>query len=177
MRYFLPNRGIVDKIIDFFPYLVKHLICSVICKIQKFNLRKKIVALCADNTNTNFGGCRRLRKNNVWRKLEAELEKEIIGIGCGAHIIHNCLECAVDCLPIDIECFAEKMHQCFYINTYSVRLEELKSLCEFAGNNYNKLLQHGNTRYLSLGPSIERILSMFDGLRAYFFLKKIAQSC
>ena len=45
---------------------------------------------------------------------------------------------------------------------------ELKSFCEFAGNNYNKLLQDKNTRFLSLGPSIERILSMFDGLRAYF---------
>ena len=30
------------------------------------------------------------------------------------------------------------------------------------------MLQHGNTRFLSLGLSIERILSMFDGLRAYF---------
>ena len=126
----------------------------------------KIVALCADNTNTNFGGCRRLGKNNVWRKLEAELERKIIGIGCGAHIIHNCLQCAVDCLPIDIECFAVKVYKYFYI--YSVRVEELKSFCEFAGNNYNKVLEHGNTRFLSLGPSIERILSMFDGLRAYF---------
>ena len=74
--------------------------------IQKFNLRNSIVALCADNTNTNFGGCRGLGKNNVWRKLEAELEREIIGIGCGAHIIHNCLPCAVDRLSINVECFA-----------------------------------------------------------------------
>ena len=50
----------------------------------------------------------------------------------------------------------------------SVRVEELKSFCEFAGNHYNKLLQRRNTRFLSLFPSIERILSMFDGLRAYF---------
>jgi hypothetical protein len=32
---------------------------------DKFALRNKIVALCADNTNTNFGGCKRLGKNNV----------------------------------------------------------------------------------------------------------------
>ena len=88
------------------------------------------------------------------------------GYGCGAHIIHNCLQCAVDCLPIDIECFAVKVYKYFYI--YSVRVEELKSFCEFAGNNYNKVSQYGNTRFLSLGPSIERIISMFDGLRAYF---------
>ena len=169
VRYFLPNRGIADKIIDLVSLTgeISDLHCDMLKKvIQKFNLRNKIVALYADNTSINFGGCRRLGKNNVWRKLETELGRKIIGIGCGAHIIHNCLQCAVDCLPIDIECFAVKVYKCFYI--YSVRVEELKSFCEFAGNNYNKVLQHGNTRFLSLGPSIERRSSMFDGLRAYF---------
>ena len=88
--------------------------------------------------NIVFGGCRRFGKNNVWRKLEGKLEREITGIGCGAHIIPKCLQCAVDCLPIDTECFAVKVCKYFYI--YSVRVEELKSFCEFAGNNYNKLL-------------------------------------
>ena len=169
VRYFLPNCGIVDKIIDLVSLTgeTSDLQCDMLKKvIQKFNLRNKIVSLCADNTNTNFGGCRKLGKNNVWRKLEAELERKIIGIGGGAHIIHNCLQCAVYCWPIDIECFAVKVYKYFYI--YSVGVEELKSFCEFAGNNYNKELQHGNTRFLSLGPSIERILSTFDGLRAYF---------
>ena len=77
-KYFLPNRGIVDKIIDFVSLRgeTSDLQCDMLKKvIQKFNLCNKIVALCADNTNTNFGGCRRLGKNNVWRKLEAELER------------------------------------------------------------------------------------------------------
>ena len=85
-------------------------------RIQKFNLHNKIVALCADNTNTNFGGYRRLGKNNVWRKLEAELWREIIGIGCGAHIIHHCLQCAVNCLPIDVECFAVKIYKIYRVS-------------------------------------------------------------
>jgi hypothetical protein len=37
-----------------------------------------------------------------------------------------------------------------------------------AWNNYAKLLEHGNIRCLFLGPSIDRIVSMFDGLRSYF---------
>ena len=63
MRYFLPNRGIVNKIIDFVsfpgetPDSQYHILKEV---IKKFNVRNKIVALCAGNTNTNFGGCRRL---------------------------------------------------------------------------------------------------------------------
>jgi hypothetical protein len=59
---------------------------------------------------------------------------------------------------------------------YTVRVEELKNFCDFAGNNYAKLLEHGNTMFLSWGPSIDRILSMFDGLRI-FFLKKNTLSC
>ena len=48
----------------------------------------------------------------------------------------------------------------------SGEFSQLKNFCDFAGNNYAKLLEHGNTRFLSLGPSIDRILSMFDGLRS-----------
>ena len=52
-------------------------------------------------------------------------------------------------------------------------MEELRNFCEFAENNYAKFLQHGNTRFLSLGPSIEKILSMFNGLCAYFLSRKM----
>jgi hypothetical protein len=115
--------------------------------------------------NTNFDGCKRLGKNNVWQKLETELKRQIIGIGCGPHIIHDCLQCAVVCLPIDIECFAVKVYK--YFNIYTVRVE-LKNFCDYAGNNYAKLLVRGNTRFLPLGPSIDRILSMHDGLCSCF---------
>jgi hypothetical protein len=59
-------------------------------------------------------------------------------------------------------------HIYIYIYIYIVRVQNLKNFCDFAGNNYAKLLEHGNTRFLSLGPSIDRILSMFDGIRLYF---------
>jgi hypothetical protein len=64
---------------------------------KKFALQNKIVALYADNMNISFGGCKRLGKNDVWRKLETEFKRQIIGIGCGSHIIHNCLQCAIEC--------------------------------------------------------------------------------
>jgi hypothetical protein len=86
-----------------------------VCYIEvsdKFALQNKTVALCADNMNTNFGGCKILGKN-------LKLKRQIIGIDCGAHIIYNCLQCAVDCLPIDIECFAVKVYK--YINIYTVK--------------------------------------------------------
>jgi hypothetical protein len=103
------------------------------------------------------------------------LKRQIIGIGCGAHFIHNCFQCAVDCLPIDIECFAVKVYE--YFNTYTFTVEELKNFCDFAGNNYPKLLEHGNVRFLSLGPSVDRILSMLDGLRSCFLSQEKCLLC
>jgi hypothetical protein len=85
-----------------------------VCYVEgsdKFAIQNKTVALCADNMNTNFGGCKRLGKNNVWRKFETELRRQITGIDYGAHIIHSCLQCAVNCLPTDFECFAVKVYK------------------------------------------------------------------
>jgi hypothetical protein len=128
VQYFLPICGVQDKIIDFtsLPGETSDLQCATLKKVcDIFALHNKIVALCADNVNTNFGGCKRLRKNNVWRKLKTELKRQIISVGCGAHIIHNFLQCAVDCLPIYIECSAVKAYKCF--NIYTVRVEEMKN--------------------------------------------------
>jgi hypothetical protein len=80
----LPNCGVQVKIIDFtsLPGETSDLQSAILKEvIDKCASQNKIVALCADNTNTNFGGCKRFGKNNVWRKLEIELEREIIGIG------------------------------------------------------------------------------------------------
>jgi hypothetical protein len=133
--------GVQDKVIEFIslPGETSNLQCAVLKEVSdKFALQNKIVALCADSTNTNFGGC----KSNVWQKLETELKRQIIGIGCGTHSIHNSLQCAVSCLPIDIECSAVKIYK--YVNMCTVRVE-LKNFSNFAGNNYVKLLEHGNT--------------------------------
>lgn len=86
-------------------------------------------------------------------------------IGCNAHIIHNTLQTAVDCLPIDLDCFAVKAYK--YFHFYTVHVKELKEFCDFVQLDYQKLLQHGSTRFLSLGPALEQILHLFDGLRAY----------
>ena len=39
---------------------------------------------------------------------------------------------------------------------------------QFVDIEYQRILQHGNTRFLSLLPALQRILEMFEGLRSYF---------
>ncbi|XP_074838055.1 uncharacterized protein LOC142004356 isoform X2 [Carettochelys insculpta] len=169
VRYFHPDSGIHTKIIDFSslpcetPEVQGEFLCQL---IEKHSLGEKLVGLCANTANANFGGAKRAGNNHVWRKLQVKVGKKIFGIGCGAHVIHNCLQAAADCLPIDLESFALKVYKYFHI--YSVRVEELREFCQFVNLEYSKLREHSSTQFLSLGPALERILLTFHGLKAYF---------
>jgi hypothetical protein len=72
VRYFLANFGVRDKNTDFvsLPGESSDLQYAMWKEVSdKFALQNKIVALCLDNRKTKFCGCKRLGKNNVWRKM------------------------------------------------------------------------------------------------------------
>lgn len=107
--------------------------------LKKYRLDTKVLGFCADNTNTNFGGMRRSGKNNIFTKLKSNLGgRELVGIGCAAHILNNAIQTAADCVPIDVQTFITKIYSHFYI--YTVRVNELKEFCEFVDIEYKKVL-------------------------------------
>jgi len=57
------------------------------------------------------------------------VKKPIIGIGCPAHILNNCIQYAIDGLPIDIESIILKIYN--YFSIYTVRTKSLKKFCSF----------------------------------------------
>lgn len=135
-RYFSPHEGIQVKIIEFQeqPGKTSNIIVDYLKQIlTKNELTSKIVAFCGDNTNCNFGGKKRNGVNNVYVKLNTSLEIILIGIGCGAHIIHIAIKTASDCLSIDFECIIVKIYSFFYP---SVRVEALKEFCHTADTEY-----------------------------------------
>ncbi|KAG8234289.1 hypothetical protein J437_LFUL015014 [Ladona fulva] len=71
--------------------------------MEKNNLKHKLIAYSADNTNANFGGKARRGTNNIFYKLNENLNQNIIGVGCAAHIIHNAIQTGADLLPVDVE--------------------------------------------------------------------------
>lgn len=169
VRYFNQREGVNVKLLFFdelpgetSDILVEHLLKC----IKKYSIDSKVVCLCADNTNTNFGGVNRHGQKNVYRKLQKALSRPILGIGCSAHILHNSVQTACDALPIDIEVIVVKVYKFFF--QYTVRVTTLKEFCEFANIEYKRVLSHGNTRFLSLLPALERILFLFDALKLYF---------
>ena len=86
------------------------------------------MAICAGNTNTNFGGVARRGVNNLYAKLKDSIYPHILGIGCSAHILNNAVQNAVDLLTIEIESIIVKIYSHFYI--YTVRVEILKEFCD-----------------------------------------------
>ena len=58
--------------------------------LKKRRLFDKCISFTGDNCNTNFGGIRRRRRNNVFTHLKSEVPG-LVGVGCPAHILKNCL--------------------------------------------------------------------------------------
>lgn len=168
IRYFIPTEGVRVKILDITAeqgetsIIISELIMSA---VNKFKLEKRIVAFCADNAKTNFGGETRGGRNNVFYRLKTWFPN-LIGINCAAHVTHNALKHACDVLPMDPEYIVVKIYSHFYI--YTVRTEKLKSFCEEANVEYDKLLGYAKTRFLALGPAVKRILKVYEGLKQYF---------
>ena len=69
-------------------------------------------------------------------------------------------------LSVYVESLVVKIYKFFHI--YTVRVCELKEFCDFADVEYQRLLQHGNTRFLLLLPALERVLELFEALKSYF---------
>jgi hypothetical protein len=108
--------------------------------VTKWNIEKNVVALSADNTNTNFGLSSRRGKNNVFHKLKSKLNRTLIVVRCLSHIINNAIQCAADTLPMDVQAVNEKLRQRFSI--YTVRVHTLIGFCDFLNNEYRTLLGH-----------------------------------
>ncbi|KAF2887706.1 hypothetical protein ILUMI_18467, partial [Ignelater luminosus] len=169
VRYFNTQNEISIKIIDVTsaPGETAEIISNLLLKVlDQNNLRNKLVAYCADNANTNFGGVSKKGNKNVFNKLKQNVPQKLIGIGCAAHIIHNTIQTAADLLPTDVDSVINKIYSHFYI--FTVRVESLKTFCEEAETDYHKLLSTSKTRWLSLTPAIERILQLYAPLKSYF---------
>lgn len=169
VRYFDSEKGIEVKLLRLcqLPGETSDQLHNYVFEVlEKYKISNKVIGLAADNTNTNFGGMKRKGTNNLFTKLNNSCGKSLIGVGCTAHILNNCIQNATDVLPIDIEVIAVKIFKHFYI--YTVRVEKLKSFADFVNCEYKKILSFSKTRFLNMMPAIERILQMYEPLKSYF---------
>ena len=105
--------------------------------LEKSGLSEKCVAFTGDNCNTMFGGLRRNELgNNVFAKLKKTLSASLIGVGCPAHVLNNCIHYGAERMSIDIETIINKIYQ--YFSIYTVRTVKLKGYSVFAEVEYRK---------------------------------------
>lgn len=174
IQYFEASNGIQVKLLDLknTPNEKSETISELLIQtLNKYKLGDKCIAFVGDNTNTNFGGINRKEGCNIFTNLKNNLNKELVGIGCPAHILHNSIHHGVDQLDnIDIDSIVLKIFN--YFSIYTVRTEKLKEFCDFVNINYRNLLYHSKTRWLSLFPAINRILQMYPSLKSFFLSEK-----
>lgn len=172
VRYFLEGEGVKVRIIEVMSAHgeTSEIIVDLLQKaIEKFAIKEKIVGFCGDNAPCNFGNRERTGTENVFHKLNRAYPG-LVGIGCGAHIVHNTLKAACDQMPFDVESTVVKIYSHFYI--YTVRITKLKEFCDSVDTEYQRLNGYSKTRFLALFSSIESILRIFDGLQEYFLTDK-----
>jgi len=167
LQYFTEDDGIQHKLLKFDSLKNETISKYCIDTLRQLQIPlDKLIAFCGDNTNTNFGGLQRRGQCNVFHKIKEDLGRPIEGIGCPAHILHNTISSASGILSIDVEVIVLKIFNYFVI--YTVRTEKLKEFCSIVDINYQTLLSHSRTRWLSLMPAVERILKLWTPLKIFF---------
>jgi hypothetical protein len=170
IQYFSKTEGILSKLIrvDSLKDETSETVSKYcIDTLKNLNIPlSKCVAFCGNSTNTNFCGMNRNGTNNIFHKLKVEIGKDIEGIGCPAHILHNTVSTAADRLSTDVEAVVVKIFN--YFSIYTIKTGKLKDFCEFVNVTYKSLQSHSRTRWVSLMPAVERILQLWEALKSYF---------
>ena len=173
IRFFNVKAGVTVRLLDLrampgetSEQIMNFILSSV--KENKLDLRL-LTSFCADNAPVNFGGCIQGGKNNVFYLL-TERKTCLILIGCPAHVLHNATEKEAERLTIDIETIVLKIGSHFKSQTG--RANSLKQFCEEMDTNYSTLPTHTPTRWLTLDAVLERMIELWEPLKAHFLSLK-----
>lgn len=171
IRFFSPTEGIKIRLIEFTELKSEdgeHIFNMLKATFVEWGFGHKIICFCADNCPTNFGKVDRANgKLNVFTRLQNELNENLIGMGCLAHILHNAPQNAcLAVLPFDVQNLLVLLYKQFYISTKQT--DNLKKLCDELEIEFAKLKGCPKTRFLAKKSSINSVLKVFGALQEYF---------
>ena len=164
VQYFTPESGVTNKMLDFIENpdeSAAGIVALLEQSLDKFGLSlDQVTAFSADNTNVNYG-----IHNSVYTNLKKK-HNDLLRGNCHAHIMHNTVKHALDKLTVDVENVVLKVYGHFSIS--AKRRESLKEFCEFCDVEFQEILRHVTTRWLSLNPAIHRLMQTWTALKSYF---------
>ncbi|CAF1655930.1 unnamed protein product, partial [Adineta ricciae] len=164
INYFTIDRGIVRSVMEVIeqPNETADGIVASLREVLTMNNIDimNMTSIGADNTNVNFG-----RYHSVFALLQSNFPNLKKG-NCFSHVLNNSVKISHQCLAVDVESSLSKLYGHF--SSSAKRVEHLKEYFDFVEQDQRLLLQHIKIRWLSLYPSIERLLKVYEPLSAYF---------
>lgn len=164
IRFFDYDTGIENRLLDFVEQNDE--CANQVSKLLTDTLEKnglslqKISAFSADNTNVNFG-----RNHSIYTILLSKNDK-IIKAGCSVHILHNAAKHSTNKLEVDVESLILKISSHF--SKSAKRRANLQLQFQANEMQWEEIVKHVATRFLSLGPAVERIIKIWPALKSYF---------
>lgn len=164
IQYFTLENGCQNKLLDFFECSAETsdaISNNILQTLERLGLDiKNVVSFSADNTNANFG------KHRSAYTLLRDKNPSLLKAGCLAHVLSNTFKFALNKLNYDVEGVVLKIYSHFQAS--SLRREDLKEFVEYAQLHWVELVKHVPTRWLSLGPAIDKVLLVYPALMSYF---------
>lgn len=171
IQYFCFKTGVNKKLLDFVELNDEHsgeVVQMLQTAIEDCGLDvQNVSAYSADNASVNFG-----RRKSVFTGLQS-INANIVKANCNAHVIHNTLRKVTDSLNCDVETIITSVYSHFSVS--AVRREELQEFFTFVDLEYHELMRHVATRWLSLGPAINRMLQCWPAVVSYF--RSLGEDC
>ncbi|KAF0747282.1 Uncharacterized protein FWK35_00015286, partial [Aphis craccivora] len=164
VRFYSPDNGISTCLLDFYEDPDEKAIDiynNIKNRIKALDLDfTNVSAYSADNANVNFG-----KINSVYKLLFQD-NANILPAGCSAHMVHNVIRHAMEKCEFDVENLVLKVY--WHLSYHAQRVQTLKEHFAVAGIEYQNIIRHVKTRWLSLHPAIGKILRGFPALKSYF---------
>lgn len=167
VRFYSPDDGLRTCLLDFYEdpnEKAVDIYNNIKERLGSLGLElKNVSAYSADNASVNFG-----IHHSVYTLLLKDDENILpfVPAGCSAHMLHNVVKNATEQCEFDVENLVLKVYG--YLSYHAQRVQKLKECFADAELQYQNIVRHVKTRWLSLHPAVEKILHGFAALKTYF---------
>lgn len=121
---------------------------------------KNMLGYAADNASVMMGNMGGLKA-----KLQTKVPNLFV-LGCICHSLHLCSSAACQKLPRSVEDLCKDIHS--YINHSPKRLVKFQEFQDFVRIDSHRILHPCQTRWLSLGPVVDRMVEQWPALILFF---------
>jgi hypothetical protein len=164
IQYFTKEKGIISFVLNFYedPNETSFAIYKNLKEsLEKNNLNiQNVIAYGADNASVNYG-----INKSVYVNLKNENDS-VLKANCNCHIVHNTAKYRLMKISLDIENLVTKIFSHF--SHSAKRVDALKSCYKFVNCEYSEIVKYIPTRWLSLYPALERIITNMEAIKSYF---------